>query len=102
MTTEPPPDAPRRAAPVSQWAARQAEFDAASKADADAARRAREAAAEARERDYDNEGTTRAGMVVVVALALLGLFVTFRLIRESQLEDCLLGHRYNCADLIDR
>lgn len=88
--------------PPSEWAARQAEIDAASKADREAARRSREAAARQRERHYDNHATTWAGIIVVAVIALLGLFVAFRLIEQGRLEDCLLAHRSNCDSLLDR
>ncbi len=84
------------------WAARQAEIDAASKVDATTARRAREDAARRKDRDYDDESATWVGIAVVVVIAILGLFVAFRLIEESQLEDCLLAHRHNCESLLDR
>jgi len=88
--------------PVSEWAARQAEIDAASKADAEAARRSREATLRQRERHYDNRVTTWAGIVIVAVVALLGLFITFCLIEKARLEDCLLAHRSNCNSLLNR
>lgn len=88
---------PRR---VSDWAARQAEIDAASRHDRDAARRAREAAAQQAERDYDNGATTWAAILVVVIVAALGLWLVFRMIEESRLEDCLLAHRRGCDQLL--
>jgi hypothetical protein len=89
--------------PPSEWAARQAEIDAASKADRDPARRSRDALARQRERHDDNTATTTwAGIVIVAVIALLGLFVTFRLIEQGRLEDCLLAHRSNCDGVLGR
>ncbi len=88
--------------PPSEWAARQAEIDAASKADREAARRSRDAVARQRERHYDNNATTWAGIVIVAVIALLGLFVTFSLIEQGRSEDCLLAHRTNCDGLLGR
>ena len=88
--------------PASDWAARKAEMDAAMKADAEAARRTRDEIAPRKERGYDNHATTWAGLAAVVVIAALGLFITFRLIEESRLEDCLLAHRQNCDSLLDR
>lgn len=82
--------------PPSDWAARQAEIDAASRIDRDAALKARQAAAHERERDYDNDGVTLAAIVVIVIVAALGLWLVFRLIAESRMEDCLLAQRHNC------
>jgi len=88
--------------PVSDWAARQAKIDAASKLDAEAARRSRDEVARRKERDYDNDVVTWAGIAIVAVIVTLGLFLVFRLIDESRLEDCLLAHRHNCASLLDR
>jgi len=88
--------------PPSDWAARQAEIDAASKADAEAARRSRDAVARVRERHYDNQATTWAGIAIAAVMVLLGLFVTFRLIEQGRLEDCMLAHRSNCESVSDR
>lgn len=85
--------------PLSDWAARQQEIDAASKADAARARRAREEIARERERHYDNDRMTWAGIVVVVLIAIFGLVVTVRLVEGSRLEDCFLAHRHNCDTL---
>jgi hypothetical protein len=85
--------------PLSDWAAREAEFDAASKADAEAARRARDEVARERERRYDNDTMTWVGIVLLLAIAALGLFVTFRLVEGSRIEDCLLAHHHNCESL---
>ncbi|MGO8920700.1 MAG: hypothetical protein ACLQJR_32805 [Stellaceae bacterium] len=88
---------PRR----SDWAARQAEIDAASKLDQEAARKAREAAARQVERDYDNDSTTWAAIAVIIVVAALSLWVAFRLIAESRLEDCLIAHQHNCDTLLE-
>jgi hypothetical protein len=88
--------------PVSEWAARQAEIDAASKVDGEAARRSRDATLRQRERQYDNHVTTWAGIVIVALVALLGVFITFCLIEKGRLEDCLLAHRSNCDSLLQR
>jgi hypothetical protein len=85
--------------PLSDWAARQKEIDAASKADAERARRSRDEIARERERRYDNDAMTWAGIVVIVLIAIFGLFVTFRLIEGSRLEDCFLAHRHSCDSL---
>jgi hypothetical protein len=88
--------------PPSEWAARQAEIDAASKADRETARPSRDALARQRVRHDDSHATTWAGIVIVAVIALLGLFVTFRLIEQGRLEDCLLAHRNNCDGVLGR
>lgn len=85
---------------VSEWSVRQAEIDAASRRDAEAARHAREAAGRQTERDYDNSSVTWAAIAAVIIIALLGLWLAFRMIEESRLEDCLLAHRRNCDQLL--
>jgi hypothetical protein len=89
---------PRR----SDWAARQAEIDAASRIDRDAARKARETAARRAERDYDNDGATGAAIAVIIIVAALGLWLVFRLIAESRMEDCLIAQRHNCDLLLQQ
>lgn len=90
----------RRPPQVSDWAARQAEIDTASRIDQAAARRAREAAARQVERDYDNTAATWAAVIVVAVVAVLGLWLVFRVIEESRFEDCLLAHRRSCDQLL--
>ncbi len=85
---------------LSDWAARQAEIDAASKLDQEAARKTREAATRQVERDYDNDSTTWAAVAVLIIVAILGLWLAFRLIAQSRMEDCLLAQRHNC-DLLN-
>jgi hypothetical protein len=89
-----------RPRPMSDWAARQAEIDAASRRDAEAARRARAAAARQTERDYDNGVMTLAAIAAVIIVAALALWLVFRLIDEARLEDCLLAHRHGCDQLL--
>jgi hypothetical protein len=86
---------PRR----SDWAARQAEIDAASKLDQEASRKTREAAARQIEREYDNDSTTWAAVAVLIIVAFLGLWLAFRLIAQSRMEDCLIAQRHNCEVL---
>jgi hypothetical protein len=81
-----------------QWAARNAEMSAARKADADAARKSRQSEAQRKLGDYENDFATWAGIAIVVVLTLLGLFLIFRLIEQSRLEDCLLAHRHYCDE----
>ena len=87
--------------PHSDWQARQAEIDAASKADREVARRSREEIAREHKRHYDNDAMTWVGIIVVVVVAILALYVTFRLIEGGRLEDCLLAHRHNCDSMLD-
>jgi anti-sigma-K factor RskA len=90
----------RRPPQLSDWAARQAEIDAASRIDEAAARRVREAAAQQVERDYDNTAATWTAVVVVMIVAVLGLWLVFRVIEESRFEDCLLAHRRSCDQFL--
>lgn len=85
---------------VSDWAARQAEIDAASRLDGAAAREARDRAARQTERDYDNNSTTWAAIAAIIIIAGIGLWLVFRMIEQSRLEDCLLAHRHNCDQLL--
>lgn len=85
---------------VSDWAVRQAEIDAASRQDSAAARQERERAARQAERDYDNDATTWAAVVALIIVAGIGLWLAFRMIEQSRLEDCLLAHRHNCDQLL--
>jgi hypothetical protein len=64
--------------PVSDWAARQAEIDAASKVDAEAACGSRDKVARRKEREYDNDATTWAGVAIVVVIVIVGLFVPMK------------------------
>jgi hypothetical protein len=84
----------------SAWTVRQAEIDAARRIDQDAARRSREAAARQVEREYDNTPATWAAVAIVIIVAVLGLWLVFRLIEESRLEDCILAHRHTCDQLL--
>lgn len=90
----------RRPRRTSDWAARQAEIDAASRLDAEAARRARAAASHQAERDYDNNAATLAAVAAVIVVAALALWLVFRMIDEARLEDCLLAHRHGCDQLL--
>ena len=52
------------------------------------------------EDDDKNEpqfGTLLAGLAVVAALVLLGLFVIDRIKATADLEDCAMSGRHNCA-----
>ena len=91
---KPPPAA-------SNWAARQAEIDAARLAERVAARKAHEEAARRSERDYDNSAVTWAAVVALVIIAGFGLWLVFRMVAQSRLEDCLLAHRHNCEQLLE-
>ena len=88
--------------PVTKWAARQAEIDAAVKVDEAAARRARDDLAREKEREYHNRASFWGAFAIVAIIAIVGLFVVFRLIEETQIENCLLAHRHNCDSLLDR
>ncbi|HYB08158.1 MAG TPA: hypothetical protein VEJ16_00635 [Alphaproteobacteria bacterium] len=87
---------------ASKWAARQAEIDAAIKIDEEAARLARDDRVREKERRYNNRTSFWASFVIVVVVAILGIYVVFRLIEETQIENCLLAHRHNCDSLLDR
>jgi hypothetical protein len=55
-----------------------------------------------REREDDDEGRTTAnlaGIAIVLALVVVGLFVTRKLADKSRLEDCLLARRNNCVSI---
>jgi hypothetical protein len=54
------------------------------------------------ERDEDANRQTRslAGLAVILALAVVAIFLIQHLRRESQIEDCLMARHANCDALI--
>jgi hypothetical protein len=52
------------------------------------------------EKQADRQTASLAGLVIALALIVVGLFLVQRLHTESQLEDCLLSGRTNCAQLV--
>jgi hypothetical protein len=48
------------------------------------------------------EGAVWAGIAIVAIIVAFGVFLIFRMIDESRIEDCLLAHRHNCDALLDR
>jgi hypothetical protein len=55
-----------------------------------------------RQQDADRQTKALAGLAVVLALALVALFVIQHLKAEGEIEDCLLAQRTNCDALIAR
>jgi hypothetical protein len=66
--------------PMSEWAARNVEIDAAIKADAEAARRTRDEAARRMEGDYHNQATAWAKIAIGLVITVTWLFITCWLI----------------------
>jgi hypothetical protein len=54
------------------------------------------------QQEADRQTKALAGLALIIALALIALFVVEHLRREGQIEDCLLAGRSNCDLLIDR
>ena len=55
-----------------------------------------------RQQEADRQTKALAALALIIALALVALFVVQHLRREGQIEDCLLAGRANCDALIDR
>jgi hypothetical protein len=49
--------------------------------------------------DEDRQTRSLAGMAVVLALLVIGLFLVQKLSAASKLEDCILAGRTNCAPI---
>ena len=54
------------------------------------------------QQEADRQTKALAGLALIIALAVISLFVVEHLRREGQIEDCLLAGRPNCDALIDR
>jgi hypothetical protein len=52
------------------------------------------------QKDADRQTASLAGMAVALALVVAGLFLVHQLYLKTQVEDCLLSGRLNCASLI--
>jgi hypothetical protein len=83
-----------------RWKAVHAELDAAAKADGRLARKIQIEAAERLAREYHRGFPTWAGFGIAIALAVLGYFLFEILRQESQLEDCIMQGRHNCATIM--
>jgi len=55
-----------------------------------------------RQQDADRQTKALAGLAIVLALAVVALFVIQHLKIEGEIEDCLLAQRTNCDALIER
>lgn len=53
------------------------------------------------EKQADRQTASLAGLMIALALIVVGLFLVQRLHTESQIEDCLLSGRTNCAQLVN-
>jgi hypothetical protein len=100
-----PPSEQRSARPPgspSAFAARRAEIDAAAEADARAAAAERAAEAErlVREAEGASPRATLAAAVAIAVLVVVSLWIVNELRKEGQMEDCLLAHRTNCAQIV--
>jgi uncharacterized membrane protein len=85
-----------------RWAAHEQEVQAARAADAETARADAVRIEAQRERGYDNRIVTWVGLAIALVLVAGGLLLVNRLVDQTRLEDCLLAHRRNCADLLDK
>ena len=52
------------------------------------------------QRESDRQTASLAGMAVVLALVVAGLFLVHQLHIKTQIEDCLMSGRLNCETLI--
>ena len=55
-----------------------------------------------RQQEADRQTKALAALALIVALAVIALFVVQHLRRQAQIEDCLLAGRSNCDALLDR
>lgn len=49
--------------------------------------------------DGDRRSRALIGLIIILALAILGIVLVRELRKESQLEDCLMSGRTNCAPI---
>ena len=94
------PEGPSEAA--RRWAAHEREVQAARAADAETARADAVRLEAQRERGYDNRIVTWIGLAIALLLVVGGLLLINRLVDQTRLEDCVMAHRHNCADLLDK
>jgi hypothetical protein len=85
-----------------QFAAREREMQAARAAEDAIAREAEASIHDRRVAGYDNRLVAWAGLAIALLLVIVGMIVVNRLIDQNRLEDCVMAHRHDCADLLDR